>query len=91
MSGTAQFVAAKGQIQAFDTGSSLLMSDYFTASGSFSNPFPSENSLSFGVYATCKSILHPDSTCIPFVSPSSLDLLWFPTVFSIISYPMSLF
>jgi len=61
MSGTAQFVAAKGQIQAFDTGSSLLMSDYFTASGSFSNPFPSENSL------------------------------WFPTVFSIISYPMSLF
>jgi hypothetical protein len=47
MSGAAQSVAAEGQIQAFDTGSSLLMSDYFTASGSFSNPFPSENSLFF--------------------------------------------
>jgi hypothetical protein len=46
MSGAAQSVAAEGQIQVFDTGSSLLMSD-FTASGSFSNPFPSENSLFF--------------------------------------------
>lgn len=40
-------LTAAGQIQAFDTGSSLLMSDYSTISGSFSNPLPSENSLFF--------------------------------------------